>query len=160
VLVYGWPRGALYAWAASLAAASLSYAVGRLLPRARVRGRWPAQTMWLRGQLRRRGLLAVAVARLVPVGNFSVTNLVAGSLRVPFLRFLAGSALGVLPGILAMALFIDRVAKAVRVPGVANLALLAALITAIGWALWWLGRRLARSTPVPRSMLAAEGARP
>jgi phosphatidylserine/phosphatidylglycerophosphate/cardiolipin synthase-like enzyme/uncharacterized membrane protein YdjX (TVP38/TMEM64 family) len=160
VLVYGFPRGVILAWAGSLAAAALGYAVGRLLPRREVRGRWPAQMMWLRGQLRRRGFLAVAVARLVPVGNFSVMNLVAGSLRAPFPGFMLGNAVGVLPGILALALFTDRVAQALRAPGVANVLLLAALIAVMASALAWLGRRLARGAPTARPLVPARGASP
>jgi uncharacterized membrane protein YdjX (TVP38/TMEM64 family) len=158
VLVHGWPLGALYAFAGSLAASAVSYAMGRLLPLPEVRGRWPAQMMWLRGQLRRRGLMALAVARLIPVGNFFAINMVAGSLRVPIGRFLAGTAMGLVPGILAMAIFTDRVSQALRSPAVPNVALVLVLVAAMAWALTWLGRRLARSTPPVGRRLAAEGA--
>ena len=160
VLVYGSPRGVVLAWAGSLAAAALGYGAGRALPRREVRGRWGAQMMWLRGQLRRRGFLAIAVARLIPVGNFSVMNMVAGSLRVPFLGFLLGNAIGVLPGILAMALFIDRVGRALQAPGAINFQWLAALIAAMAWALSWLGRRLARGAPSVRPLVPARSASP
>jgi len=160
VLVYGSPRGVVLAWAGSLAAAALGYGAGRALPRREVRGRWGAQMMWLRGQLRRRGFLAIAVTRLIPVGNFSVMNMVAGSLRVPFLGFLLGNAIGVLPGILAMALFIDRVGRALQAPGAINFLWLAALIAAMAWALSWLGRRLARGAPSVRPLVPARSASP
>jgi phosphatidylserine/phosphatidylglycerophosphate/cardiolipin synthase-like enzyme/uncharacterized membrane protein YdjX (TVP38/TMEM64 family) len=160
VLVYGFPRGVLLAWAGCLAASALGYAAGRLLPRREVRGRWPAQMMWLRGQLRRRGFQAIAVARLIPVGNFSVMNLVAGSLRAPFPGFLLGNAVGVLPGILAMALVIDRVGEALRAPGVVNVLVLAAVIAAMASALAWLGRRLARSAPGVRPLVPAGSTTP
>jgi phospholipase D1/2 len=155
VLIYGFPRGVLLAWAGCVSAAALGYAAGRLLPRREVRGRWPAQMMWLRGQLRRRGFLAIAVARLIPVGNFSVLNLAAGSLRAPFGGFMLGNAAGVLPGILALALITDRVAEALRAPGVVNVLLLAAVIAAMASALAWLGRRLARSAPGVRPLVPA-----
>jgi phospholipase D1/2 len=157
VLVYGFPRGVLLAWAGCLAAAVLGYGAGRLLPRREVRGRWPAQIMWLRGQLRRRGFLAIAVARLIPVGNFSVMNLVAGSLRAPFAGFVLGNAAGVLPGILALALFTDRVAEALREPGVVSVAALAVLVGAMASALAWLGRRLARGAPTARPLVPSGG---
>jgi uncharacterized membrane protein YdjX (TVP38/TMEM64 family) len=156
VLIYGFPRGVILAWAGSLAAAALGYAAGRVLPRREVRGRWAAQMMWMRGQLRRRGFLAIAIARLIPVGNFSVMNLVAGSLRVPFWGFMVGNAIGVLPGILALALFANRVAQALRAPGTTNLILLAALIAGMAWVLFWLGRRLARGVPARRPLVPFE----
>jgi len=160
VLIYGFPRGVVLAWVGSLLASAVSYLAGRILPRREVRGRWPAQMMWLRGQLRRRGFLAIAVARLVPVGNFSVINMVAGSLRVPFPGFLLGNAVGVLPGILAILVFMDRVARALRAPGFSNLALLAGILGLVGWVLWWLGRRLARGARAVRPLVPAGGAQP
>jgi len=157
VLLYGFPRGVVLAWAGSLAASALSYVAGRILPRREVRGRWPAQMMWLRGQLRRRGFLAIALARLIPVGNFSVINMVAGSLRMPFPGYLVGNAVGVLPGILAVLLFTASVSRALRAPGLVNVALLAGLLAVAGWALWWLGRRLARGAQAVRPLVPAGG---
>lgn len=159
VLVYGSPRGALLAWAASVVASAVSYLMGRILPRHEVRGRWPAQMMWLRGQMRRRGVFGVALARLFPVGNSSVMNMVAGSLRVPIPRFLAATALGLVPGVLALSLFTGLVAEALRSPALHNVALVVALAGAVGSALWWLGRRLGRSA-APAPALAAEAAAP
>jgi phospholipase D1/2 len=145
VLLCGWPLGALYAWGAGVFVASLEYAAGRRARR-RVRQSWSAQTMWLRGQLRRRGWLAVVVARLLPVSNFTVMNLVAGALRVPFRRFVLATALGLVPGILALALFTERVGAALREPGARNVFLLAALLAALVGVVGWLRRRLGRST--------------
>jgi phospholipase D1/2 len=156
VLVFGFPLGVIYAWTGSLGASTVSYLMGRWLPRSRVRRRWPRQTMWLRGQLRRRGFRAIAVARLVPVGNFAVINVVAGSLRVPFLGFLFGNAVGLVPGVLVMSLFTNRVAAVLRAPGIENFTLLLALLVAALSALSWLARRVARGPS--RAIPAAAGA--
>jgi phospholipase D1/2 len=145
VIVHGWPRGALYAWTGCLLSAAVSYMLGRLLPRSTVQRRWGRQSMWLRGQLRRRGMLAVVMARLLPVGSFSALNMVAGSLEVPFGWFMLANAVGLLPGIVAMALLADRAAWAARDPGPTNLVLLFLLLAATGAVLWWVGRRLGRS---------------
>jgi uncharacterized membrane protein YdjX (TVP38/TMEM64 family) len=112
--------------------------------------------MWLRGQLRRRGLLAITTARLVPVGNFSVMSRVAGALAVPLRPFLLGNALGTLAGALALSLFTNRAVAALRAPDVVNVALLTALVGATAGALWWVGRHLARGAQRP-VMVAAEG---
>jgi phospholipase D1/2 len=146
VLAFGFPVGVIYAWTAALVASAVSYLIGRFLPRKEVRGRWPTQTMWLRGQLRHRGFLAIPLARLVPVGNFAVMNVVAGSLRVPFPRFVFGNAVGLLPGVLVMSLFTNRIAAALRSPGIENVLALAVLVAAAIWALSWLGRRLVRGS--------------
>jgi phospholipase D1/2 len=152
VLLCGWPLGALYAWAAAILVSALGYAAGRR-SRRRVRRTWSPQTMWLRGQLRRRGWLALAVARLLPVSNFTVMNLVAGALRVPFRRFLLATTLGLLPGILGLALFAERVGAVVREPGAKNLFLLAALLVALGGGVGWLRRRLGRSATTGRPLV-------
>jgi hypothetical protein len=45
-----------------------------------------------------------------------------------------------------LSLYADRLQRAVKSPGPANLALAAALVVAVGGALWWLRRRVARAT--------------
>jgi phospholipase D1/2 len=154
VLVYGWPRGGVYAFLGILLSAALTYAGGRLLPRARIHRRWGPQRMWLRGQLRRGRVVPLALARLVPVANFAVMGIVAGSLRVKFTRYLLGTAIGVTPGLLALALLVHRVARALRDPGVTNLLLLLLVLAAMGGALYWLARRLAAVGAVARRTAA------
>jgi phosphatidylserine/phosphatidylglycerophosphate/cardiolipin synthase-like enzyme/uncharacterized membrane protein YdjX (TVP38/TMEM64 family) len=151
VLLCGWPQGALYAWLICLASAALAHPIGRFARR-RVRRRFPAQIMWLRGHLRRRGWLAITVARVLPVGNFTVMSLVAGALRMPYRRFLLGTAIGLVPGILALALLTNRLGAALRDPGAANVFLLAALVAALAW----LGRRLARGGTVRPAVAGSE----
>ena len=160
VLVFPSWMGALLAWGTSLLAAAALHGLGRARRR-EVARRWGAQTMWLRGQLRRRRLLAVALSRLVPVGGFSAMSLVAGALRVPLRGYLVGSALGLLPGILGLTWLADRVLAAVRAPGPVNLLLVAVLVAGLAAALSWLGRRLSggggRSARSARSGLFLRG---
>jgi phosphatidylserine/phosphatidylglycerophosphate/cardiolipin synthase-like enzyme/uncharacterized membrane protein YdjX (TVP38/TMEM64 family) len=157
VLIYSWPLGVLYAFVASLLTAASTYALGWVLSPATVQRRFGPQTMWLRGQLRRGRVVPLALARLVPVGNFSVMGLVAGSLRVRFSRFMLGTMVGLLPGILALALMFDSVARALREPGVGTLALLVVVISAVGGALFWLARRLAASPVRARAPVLVPG---
>ena len=97
-------------------------------------------------QLRRRGTLAVIAARLLPVGNFSLINMIAGALGVPFRDYMLGNAIGLLPGVLALTVFADRLGAALRKPHVPNLIVLRpGRRWSIGRiALWWLKRRIAR----------------
>jgi phospholipase D1/2 len=149
VLLNGWPAGVAWAWIGSIVAATLNHLFGRWFAR-RVRQRWRSEAMWLRGQLRKRGNTAVALARLVPVGNFFAMNMVAGALRVPLGPFLISTGLGLLPGLFTLAIFTELVRRALRQPGTVNLFLLLLVTFAIGAGLWWLARRLAhgQSTPV------------
>jgi phospholipase D1/2 len=142
VLLFPWSRGAAYALVASAVTAAVSYGLGRWLPHALVQRRWGPQTMWLRGQLRRGRVVPLALARLVPVGNFAVMGLVAGSLRVRFVRYMLGTAVGLIPGVLALTLITDRLAHALRNPGLVNVVLLALVLWAAVGAIRWLAGRL------------------
>ena len=47
--------------------------------------------------------------RLVPVGNFSLINIAAGAMGIPFRAYMLGNLLGLLPGLLLLTFFADRV---------------------------------------------------
>jgi uncharacterized membrane protein YdjX (TVP38/TMEM64 family) len=57
-----------------------------------------------------RGILSVAVLRLVPIAPFVVINLVAGMSKMKLRTFTAGSCLGMLPGMLGV-VFVTYQAK-------------------------------------------------
>jgi uncharacterized membrane protein YdjX (TVP38/TMEM64 family) len=50
----------------------------------------------------------MAVSRLVPLGNFTLANVIAAAIGIPFRAFILGNALGLLPGLLALTLLGDR----------------------------------------------------
>jgi uncharacterized membrane protein YdjX (TVP38/TMEM64 family) len=60
----------------------------------------------------------------VPVAPFSVVNLVAGVSEISLRDFLAGSAIGLLPGLAMASLLGDRLGHWLRRPDVAGLAVL------------------------------------
>lgn len=133
-----------YCLAGTLASAIVTYWVGRLLGRFRIGlFRGPRLTRF-QEQLRRRGILAVIAARLLPVGNFSLINMAAGALRIRFADYVIGNAIGVLPGTLALTLFADRLGTTLRHPRGANLVTLAAVAIVLVLLLSWIRRRLAR----------------
>jgi phospholipase D1/2 len=133
-----------YCLTGTLASAAVTYWIGRLI------GRFRAG--WLRGprltrvekQLRHRGVLAIVAARLLPVGNFSLINMAAGAFGIGFGDYMLGNAIGVLPGILALTLFADRLGSTLRHPRGANLVMLAAVALSLVAVLSWIRRRLAR----------------
>ncbi len=108
IVVLGPVLGAGCALAGSELSAAAVYEIGRLLPPAtfaRIGGK--------RGEhLRRRvvghGIAAVALVRLVPVAPYSVVSFVAGAARVRRGGYLLGTALGMTPGIVLYAIFVDR----------------------------------------------------
>ena len=137
--LYGPLEGGVYALAGALLNAAAGYAFGRALGRDAVRrlagGRLNAITRRLAGN----GMLAIAVLRLLPVAPFSIVNAVAGASRVRLRDYLLGTALGMAPGIVLIATFIDRVRAAATNPGPIAYSLLvadAALIVAAAVFVW------------------------
>jgi len=93
----GWPGAAALTLTAAVVGDCASYALGR------IGGQWVrrlvgcrGRVLWLRaeGQFTRRGELAVYLTRVVLTSLEMVTNLVAGSSRYPFHRFVAWAAAG------------------------------------------------------------------
>jgi uncharacterized membrane protein YdjX (TVP38/TMEM64 family) len=62
---------------------------------------------WVRGRLDHNGLLAVLSLRLIPAVPFSVMNYAAGLAKVRVLPYAVGTALGVLPGTVAIVVLGD-----------------------------------------------------
>jgi uncharacterized membrane protein YdjX (TVP38/TMEM64 family) len=143
-LVFPAPIAIVYCLVGGLSAASTTYGIGRLVGRFRPRWLLRPRVVRVGRQLRRRGMLAVIAARMLPVGNFALINITAGAFGIRFRDYLIGNAIGMLPGVLALTVFADRIAATVRQPHAVNLIALAAVAAALAAALWSLKRRIAR----------------
>jgi uncharacterized membrane protein YdjX (TVP38/TMEM64 family) len=145
VLVFGPWQGFLYSLLGALSSAMLTYGLGHLLGRDMVRRLAGKKIGELNRRLARRGLLTIIFVRIIPVAPFTVINLIAGASHIRFRDFAIGSAIGLLPGIIGMSLFTDRLAATIQKPDLPAFALLAVVIAAIiasGWSFWrWEGRR-------------------
>jgi len=89
--------------------------------------------------------MAIVAARLLPVGNFSLINLLAGALQVRFPSYVVANVIGILPGILGFTLFADRLGDTLRNPDPANVLLLALVLAGILAGLALLSRGLRRA---------------
>jgi uncharacterized membrane protein YdjX (TVP38/TMEM64 family) len=135
-LVFGFGQGTPLALAGSLLAAVGSYGLGRLLWRDAVRRLAGERLDGLNRQLSRRGVLASALVRVVPVAPFAVVNLVAGASHLRLRDFALGTLLGMTPGTLALSFFAERAASAARDPSAASIATaLLAIALLVGLAL-------------------------
>ncbi|MEF8793281.1 VTT domain-containing protein [Thiohalorhabdus sp.] len=145
-LTFGPGQGFAYAYGATLIALSAAYVAGALLGRRAVRNLAGTRLNRVSQWLARRGLPAIAVVRIVPVAPFTIINLVAGAVRLPFRVFFTGSALGLIPGTLAIAVFADSLLAVVLRPDWENLAILggvsAAMVTGALLLRRWLRVRL------------------
>ncbi len=120
--------GFFYAMSGALASAAVSFALGRLLGRDTVRKFAGGRVNELSRRLARRGILAIALARMVPILPFALMNLVAGASNVTFREFMIGTAIGLFPGILAVTIFEKGLENAVRSPGLGSFAILVAVL--------------------------------
>ncbi len=99
--VFGLATGSLLVWSGAMLGATAAFWLGRALGRdgvARLAGRHLSRWDGLVG---RHGLLAVLVARLIPVVPFTAVNYGSGVTAVAFGRYLAATAVGIVPGTVA-----------------------------------------------------------
>lgn len=143
IVVFGPAIGAVIALLGSVASAALLHRIGRSFPErvwTRLAGRHAEA---IRERIARHGIIAVAVVRLLPVAPYSVVSVAAGVAEIRIAPYLAGTALGMAPGIVLYALFIDRARAVIADPQPLRWAMLGfalLLIVALGW----LVRRLAQ----------------
>lgn len=105
--------------------AALSHLLGALLGREVVMRLGGPRVNAVSQRLADHGLLAVIAVRMVPVAPFAIVNMVAGASRISLRHMLLGTALGMAPGTLVMAFFVDQIVAALRNPGPLAYALLA-----------------------------------
>lgn len=144
VAAYGPLTGSAYVLAGAMMSAAVSYGVGRLLGREVVERLAGPRVNQLSRRLARRGLLAVVAVRLVPVAPFAVVNMVAGASHLRLQHLLLGTAIGILPGTLGVALFLDQIQAALRSPTPWTWALVALTVGLIGGGAWVLRRWMRR----------------
>ncbi|MDA8230473.1 MAG: VTT domain-containing protein [Magnetospirillum sp.] len=137
--------GAVDSLVAALTSASLHYALGFSLGRRRVRRLSGWKVNRVARALSRHGIAAIVLLRLMPVAAFAVINMVAGSTRVRFRDFIAGTGLGMAPGIFAMSVLGDRVLAVLRNPSAINVAVLALAAALVIGAIVGLANRLGRA---------------
>jgi phospholipase D1/2 len=142
VLVFGPWLGLVYAAVGSVLASVVTYWLGRVFGRETVRRVAGSRLDRLSRALGRRGILAVVTVRIVPVAPFTVVNLVAGATHISLRDYLIGTVLGLAPGIIATALFIDRIIAAARDPGPASWVILGVVLAFILAGMYFLRRFL------------------
>jgi phosphatidylserine/phosphatidylglycerophosphate/cardiolipin synthase-like enzyme/uncharacterized membrane protein YdjX (TVP38/TMEM64 family) len=146
VLVFGPIEGALYAMGGTLASAASTYALGRALGRDLVRRLAGRGLNALSRRLAKQGLLAVTIVRLLPLAPFSIVNAVAGASHIGWRDFLLGTLLGMLPGTVVVAAFVDSTVAVVTDPSPRSIAVLVAVAAVACGAVWSMQRWVARKS--------------
>jgi uncharacterized membrane protein YdjX (TVP38/TMEM64 family) len=89
-------------------------------------------------------LTAVLIVRILPVAPFTIVNIMAGASEVRFRDFILGTLLGMLPGLVVMTFFGDRLQSAIRDPKVESFMILVALVVVLVLVIAWLRRRFGK----------------
>ncbi|MEO8630340.1 MAG: VTT domain-containing protein [Betaproteobacteria bacterium] len=131
ILVFGPIRGAAYALLSATLSGLLTYGMGHWFGRRIVERLGSGYVGRISERLGRSGILAVFIVRLLPIAPFTFVNMIAGASHIRLRDFALGTLFGLMPGILVIALFLDRLTAAVRAPGWASLASLGVLLVVI-----------------------------
>jgi phospholipase D1/2 len=146
-LVFDPGRAFVYSLSGALLSASVAYGVGRLAGSYVLRHLDGPRLRKLRARLHAQAFRATVVARLLPVGNFTVINLFAGALRVPFGSFVAGNVVGMSFGIGGLTLLAERLSAAWHAPTIANVAMLGLYVAGLFGTSLVLSKLFERSPP-------------
>ena len=104
VLAFGPWEGSGVAWIGSLASAVLGFWLGHLLGAERLRKLDAELIQKISAAVRKNGFMTSLVVRLVPTGPAILVNLAAGVSRMRFSHFAGGTAIGIIPKIVVVAL--------------------------------------------------------
>jgi phosphatidylserine/phosphatidylglycerophosphate/cardiolipin synthase-like enzyme/uncharacterized membrane protein YdjX (TVP38/TMEM64 family) len=125
--------GFVYAAVGTMLSALLTYTIGAWVGRKSLRDFLGPKLNRVRRRIARKGVLAVATIRMVPLAPFSVVNLVAGASSITLTQFILGTLIGMLPGIFMMSVLGHQISQIFLHPDAMSLALLAGAVAA------WIG---------------------
>jgi phospholipase D1/2 len=131
VVAFGPWIGFALALAGVSLAALLTYVAGMRFRRDTVRRLAGPKLDGMIEVLCRHGFLAVLFLRLVPIAPFAVEGIVAGAVRLKLTDYLLGTALGMLPGILAATVFGHQIENALTGDGEINYWVIGGVLLAL-----------------------------
>ncbi|MDT8380350.1 MAG: VTT domain-containing protein [Desulfotignum sp.] len=141
-MVFDPVTGAFYAWSGCLVSALATFLAGAGLGKQMVRKVAGKKLNHISRQMAKKGILTVALIRNIPVAPFSIVNLIAGASHIRLKDYLLGTAAGMLPGILVITIFADRLLHTIQHPGWVNGLIAAALAIVMIAGNIWITKRL------------------
>jgi uncharacterized membrane protein YdjX (TVP38/TMEM64 family) len=109
VAVFGATTGAWFSWIATLCSATLTFYLGHLFGARFVRKLSAGKAKSMIEVAQNHGILAAMIIRWIPSAPFIVINSIFGVASVPWWKFIAGTAVGIIPKILVVSFFTDQV---------------------------------------------------
>jgi phospholipase D1/2 len=128
--IFGPWFGFVYALLGVIASALFTYLIGRWLGRDLLIRAFGTRCERVRKEMDKRGVLAVAAIRLVPVAPFTVVNLMAGACSIALVDYVAGTLIGMLPGLIVISALGHQVVAMLTTLSVRDAAVLALLVLA------------------------------
>ena len=120
VMTFGVLMGLLYSTSGVLLAALVTYYAGRTVPKKTLQ-RLAGDALEPAGKLlREHGVVAVFGSNMLPTPPFVVQNMIAGAVHIALWKFMLGTFLALLPGMLAWTVFGDQLASAMDGSGKVN----------------------------------------
>jgi phospholipase D1/2 len=135
IFAFGPLWGNVYAVAGWLLAAAQGYFIGWLIGHDSLHRLTSNRLSGVVNRAEQHGFLTVLGLRVVPVGPFSLINMIVGASAIRFRDFILASLVGRIPGILTMTLFGVQLENALRQPALVSFALLAIVLLALPWLL-------------------------
>ncbi|WP_425062381.1 VTT domain-containing protein [Pyruvatibacter mobilis] len=130
--LFGWQGGIAAGLAGGAASALVFFLAGRRMKSRVLKNFLSTRMRRIVRHLSRRGATGIAALRAVPVVPFSVVTLAAGASEISLWRFLAGTALSMVPAICALAVMGDRLWLFWHEPGLAPVLHFAAATLVLG----------------------------
>jgi phospholipase D1/2 len=115
----------------AIASAIVTYGVGAAIGRRAMEKVLGPRLHRVRRGIVRRGVLAVAAIRLVPIAPFTLVNLVAGASKIPFVDYLLGTIVGMAPGLILMSALGYQIWSVITAPTLTNVLLF--ILAVFGW---------------------------
>ena len=119
-----------YAVTGALLSALATYAVGAAIGKKTLRDFLGPRLNRVRQRVAKRGVIAIAAVRMVPIAPFTVVNLVAGASGISMFDFFVGTLLGMLPGLILISAVGHQIALILTAPTAGGIALLAGAVAA------------------------------
>jgi uncharacterized membrane protein YdjX (TVP38/TMEM64 family) len=128
--VFGPWLGFVYALIGVLTSALVTFVIGARYGQRPLRRMIGPRLERIRRQIERKGVVAVAAIRVVPIAPFTIVNLVAGASAIRLLDFVAGTLLGMIPGLVVLSMLGSQIVRVLSDPAPFEIALLAGAIVA------------------------------
>jgi uncharacterized membrane protein YdjX (TVP38/TMEM64 family)/phosphatidylserine/phosphatidylglycerophosphate/cardiolipin synthase-like enzyme len=159
VIAFGPWLGFAYSLAGIVASSIVTYYIGRKMRRDTVRRLAGEKLDRMAEVLKKHGLLAMSLLRLVPLAPFAVESIVAGAIHMRVWHVAVGTAIGLIPGTLATTIFGDQIETALS-GGAINWWVVGGVLGLLGAGVWAVNRWFRKMARRISTTNAAAGQQP